>query len=243
MRLQPMRFSGILTLFIFLTVSVVHPVELTIPALEKAAVNTKDPAVFYDLGVLYAGAGDTGRAILDFRKALLLKPSDRAAADNLNRLRQSIGIPPYFSEASPIEKAVLFPFTIFSLNGGLVFGIVLFVLGSAVLSLVLSNIITLPFEGRVRIISIIAMIAGLVYITASFVRYRFTFDPKNAVILTDGALLERPDAKSLPLAEAPGGMECVVRDDNDGYVRVNTLDGHEGWVVSANVERLWEGKK
>lgn len=230
-------------LFLFFIFPAVHSADLTIPDLEKASLQAKDPALFYDLGVLYANEGNTGKAILNFKKAKLLNPSDRDISENLNRLRQTIGIPPYFSEASPIEKAVLFPFNIFSLNGGLLFGIVLFIIGSTGLSAVLSRLFHSRFSGKIRTFSIVAMIAGTVYITASFIRYQFTFDGKNAVLLSDCSLLERPDEQSSPLNEAPGGMECVVRDSNNGYVRINTLDGHEGWVVRTNVERLWEGEQ
>lgn len=217
--------------------------ELTIPDLEKSAPRSRDATLFYDLGVLYANSGNTGKAILNFKKARLLDPSDRETGENLNALRQTIGIPPYFSEGSPIEKAVLLPFSVFSLNGGLIFGLVLFIAGSLGLSFVLSQLKRFAFSGKIKIGSIVTLVIGLVYISASLIRFQFTFDPRNAVLLADCSLLERPDAESIPLSDVPGGMECVVRDINGGYARVNTLDGHEGWVIRTNVERLWEGEQ
>jgi hypothetical protein len=229
--------------FLAIMAAPAHGLDLNIPELENTAKTHKDPAVFYDLGVLYSNSGNTGKAVLNFKKALLLRQSDKDASANLNNLRQSIGIPPYYSESSPIEKAVLFPFSFFSLNGGAVFGFVLFLLGSAGLSIVLSGLFQVPRTGLIRTVSIVLLAVGAVYLVSSFIRYRFTFDPANAVVLLDSKLLERPDGDALSLADIPGGMECVVRDEMNAYFRISTLDGREGWTAGTNVERLWEGEK
>lgn len=225
----------------------IDPDPAGIHELEKASLERKDPDVFYNLGALYADSGNTGKAVLNFRKAVLLRPSDREARASLDTLRQSIGIPPYFSESSPIEKALLFPFLAFSLNASLIFGLVLFIAGSTALSLVISGLserMSVPVKKNVmRALGIGFLILGSVYILSSFIRYRFTFDPKNAVVLKDTKLLEIPESGSLTIADIPGGMECAVRDARNGYYRIGTIDGREGWIPGNEVERLWDGER
>jgi hypothetical protein len=230
-------FTVISTLFLLNTVSAqdLHQIN---------PKQNKDYRLFYNLGADSANKGDIGSAVLNFKRANILNPGDKETIDNLNKLRASIGVPPYLFDLSPLEKAVLSPFRLFSINGSVLFGGVLFILGSLGITLLFARLIPPSFQKYLILIrnSFIALFClGLIYLASSLIRYRIDFDNKLSVVTQASDLLDRPSGDAIVITAMPAGIEGVVKKETDGYCLITIIDGHEGWTLKTNITRVWEG--
>ncbi len=215
-----------------------------IPQLEKLAKLFKDDRIYYNLGILYGDAGNKGLAILNLRRANLLNPYSKDIKNQLNAYRDSIGIPPYLMDLSPLEQAVLFPFLILNINWTGFIGLLFLLTGSCGLSVILGRFTIILLENhqkQVMIFSLIFFILGIIFILSAIVRYNVTFDNKNAVLINDSILQERPEENSIKINDAAAGLECVIKKASSDYYLINTIDGHEGWINKTNLTRIWEG--
>lgn len=237
------RFTLIFLLFLSGTVFA----GPSIPDMEKTALSTKDYRLFYNLGVIYASTNDAGASILNLKRAYLLNPYDKETKRTLNKLRESIGIPSYLFDQSPLEKLILLPFSLFPINTDFVIGFILLALGSLVFSFLLSKLdipVVRPFmkyQKPARTAAIVLITLGLVYIASSVLRNNTLFDPKNAVVMNASDIKDRPDVNAIKIVSVPAGLECIIVKESLAYYLINTIDGHEGWIARTNLSRLWEG--
>jgi len=211
----------------------------TIENLEFLSKQYNDYRIFYNLGQLYWQTNNIGRGLLNIKKAALLKPSDRNITRDLNELRIIAGISPVFFETTPIEKAVLFPFSIFDINTSYIFGLTFFIIGSILLTFAFLQIYVI----RKRIQKIFAfffLVIGLVYIVSSMVRYSILFNDKSAVVGNLSTLYENYTSDSMSIGEVKEGTECVVKKDEEKFLLIQTIDGKEGWINRTNIEYLWK---
>jgi hypothetical protein len=227
---------------ILLTAPVIYPQTNTIAELEDAASKIRNENIYYNLGIEYLKQNDIGRAILNLKRAALLNPYDPDIQEALTSARETIGIPGYFFEATPLEGVLLFPFTVFNFTGMLIFGLSLFIIGSIVLSLVLSGIAGRMDKRWVRVTSIIAIITGVIYIAGLWIRYEYTFDSSSGVVLTGGVISDRPDNTAVEKKDLTPGIECRIGKELEGYYYITTIDGKEGWTAMTNIGRVWRSE-
>ncbi len=235
----------LLFLFIFFIIfsSVFAAAEdFTISNLNELSLHHHDSKIFYNLGITSLRSGDMGNAVLNLKKASVLDPGDSEIKEALNSARETLGIPLYLFELTPLEKIILFPFTLFSLNTGFFLGLILFILGSISISLYFSQI-EIPFlkfnYKYIRIFSIIVIVIGIVYLFSSVIRYSFIFDNKSAVVTAQSPLNERPAPASIKITDIMQGMECTVKKEEEGFYLIDTIDGREGWSNKTNIAFLW----
>ena len=211
-----------------------------IAELEETALTIKNEAVYFNLGIEYLNRNDIGHAVLNLKRAHLLNPYDSEIASALSAARESIGIPAYFFEASPLERVIQFPLTVFALPAMAAIGIVLFAAGSAGLSLGLARIVEMLRARVWRIVSIVLMALGAVYLAGAYVRYGAMFDPAMGVAVYSGTVADRPDATALEKKDIAAGIECRIENEIDGYYFITTIDGKEGWTALTNIARVWK---
>ncbi|MCX7821291.1 MAG: hypothetical protein N2258_06410 [Brevinematales bacterium] len=201
-----------------------------------------NPDIYYNLGVYYITKEDTAKAILNLKRAFLLSPEDKKIKSLLDRERKKLDIPIISYEPSVVEKFFSLPFTIFSINGLFLFGIILLSSGSIIISINLSKLIPnkILYDKRIFIAGIIIFIIGLVYCIASFIRYNITFNKKEAVVLTNEILYDIPSSDGIKLLELKAGTEVKITKIENEYYLVSTLSGKEGYIKTNSVERLWK---
>jgi hypothetical protein len=235
-----------------------NSIDMQINKLEFDSATSRDYRLFYNLGILYIKNNNPGKAIVNLKRANLLNPYDKQVYSVLTDSREKLGIPAYIFEGTFLEKAILFPFTMFHINATVAIGIIIFILGSIILSLVLSSIINkIPFLQntktnikKIRRVAIILLIIGAVYITAGIIRHRFVFNIDMAVVVADNntsediVLFQTPETNAKPIDTTSVGMECQIEDEREGgaggaFLRINTIDGKVGWIDSKYIERLW----
>lgn len=210
----------------------------TIENLELLSKQYNDYRIFYNLGQLYWQVDNIGKAVLNIKKAAILKPSQKNIEMDLNELRTIVGISPVFFETTPFEKVFLFPFNIFSINVAYIFGLTFFILGSILLTLFLLGIYVMPKKAQ-RIFFIFFLIIGVIYITSSIIRYFILFDNKSAVVVHLSLLYENYTPDSISIGDVKEGSECFVKKEENDFLLIQTIDGREGWINRTNLEYLW----
>jgi hypothetical protein len=209
----------------------------------ELANTIRNDRVYYNLGVIYYREGETGRAVLNFKRARLLNPYDNLNKDALNEARRVAGAPSYIFETSPIQDVLLFPFTVFSMNALVAVGIIFFLSGSIALSFVFVGTPAGEFLSRIKKIKIwcaVFIIAGMVYITASIIRHRVVFDRSQAVAVENARIFQLPEEDASVIGMLDEGIECRIESENGGFFLIRSIDNKFGWVIADNIEALWE---
>jgi tetratricopeptide (TPR) repeat protein len=213
---------------------------------EALAARHRDARIFFNLGAAYSASGNTGKAVLNLKRAALLAPSDRIASALLASEREKLGFPRHFFDSPLIESIILFPFSFAGTNVTAAIGIFLFAAGALFLAFLFSRL----WKGRFRFpegphrnrfftAGWIALAAGGVLLISSVVRESAAMNPGEAVILAESSLRVTPKDGAEILSDLPEGMECrVIRTDGSWYL-LRTVTGQEGWFPSAFVGRLW----
>lgn len=208
-------------------------------ALNSLITNHLDPDVFFDLGVVNYQNNKLGESILNFKRAYLLAPNDSEIREALFAVRESLGMPAFLYESSPLVKVFLFPFTVFNLNTMAWIGLIFTGLGMAGLGvLFISKSLDKDIQKKIKITTIIALAIGGVYLISSLIRYRVVFDMKQAVIMDDTDIYVTISQDEI-VDNVEEGMECVIIETNQDYAHIETVSGDQGWIKSDTIERVW----
>lgn len=197
---------------------------------EAAQLSPSHPELLADWGNAALGAGDVGGAILAYRRALAIDPSNTRARRNLEwlRSRESDSLRPSMGSATD----TLFFFHDWPRGRRLLFGAVAFAV--AVLLIV-------PWSGRRRrglgLLAIIPAIAWLVLTVSVVIEDRHTDD----VIVMDSVVLRAADSVGAPAAlvqPLPRGTELTVLEKRADWAKVRIAAGTVGWVPTGAVQRV-----
>jgi tetratricopeptide (TPR) repeat protein len=209
-------------------------------ALTEAGVD--DPDVRYNLGVSYARAGQHGRAIAEFERALRLRPSDAAVSQALQASRSIVGRRHAERDGeATIEAGAPFGEALFSFLSEDALALVVLAL-TLTLSALLASLFVLQGE-RARIG--VGVAAPLVLLTLLVTgggllsrRGAFAAGAPGVIVGDDVALHEGPREASSVRAQALEGerAEIIVRDGN--WARVKLGGGREGWLAAREIEAL-----
>ncbi|MCB0657602.1 MAG: SH3 domain-containing protein [Saprospiraceae bacterium] len=197
-----------------------------------------DAGLYYNLGNCYAAMHDRGRAILNYEKALRIKPYFRDARHNLMLVSQ------------PVEDviAVLPPF--FLVRWLRAAANVLTVTGWAVLTILLSwvvlamLIIYIWFQDRlsrswslplgILTLSLLLFSAGL-----GWYRNHLQNDDSVAVVMQEGSDFKyAPEENSETIHALPAGTRVELVDTIGAWYKVILTNKDEGWVEKSAVEHL-----
>lgn len=197
----------------------------------------RDPDVFFNLGTAFAQSGDYPRAILNYERALELRPTDDATSENLHNaeLRLEEGRAEAEGEAmiqrrSSIGDAIYGGFTEDALAYALLLANLCFFgcLGWAWASRERSGgvLATLIATGVILLFSALG-----IGVKAGMFR-----DGPRAVTLDDRVvLLEGPDDQAQMRGEARGGDRCEVIGADRDFVKLRMVSGLEGWAPASSV--------
>ena len=216
-----------------------------IAGLEEKAKTIQNEALYYNIGALYLEKGEIGKAVANLKRAYAMNSEDAQIREALTKARETVGVPAYLFDMTPLEKIFLFVFILFPLNVMAIIGIVFFVLGSAGLSAYFIGLWK-EFFGKWRYIrqfligSAVLLAIGVIYISGSVVRFATVFNPNQGVIDGSGQLMEIPESDGQVIATEKPGMECRINREMGEYYLVSCIDGKEGWIRKEWVIRLWK---
>ena len=191
------------------------------------------PELLADWGNAAVGAGDTGTAVLAYRRALLLEPGHDRAMRNLTTLRSSLpDWLPRPQSATAIDS-LLFWRSLLSSSGQLLLGGALFALGILLLA-------PWPGPGRRPMRSGGLACLALCAVVTTFAL--LTPNPANeAVVIADETTLHTADSRGAPAllpTPLPAGTEVTILEHRDSWTRISLADGADGWVTAASIDRI-----
>jgi tetratricopeptide (TPR) repeat protein len=197
----------------------------------------RDPDVFFNLGTAFGQSGDYPRAILNYERALELRPNDDQTQENLRNAERRLeeGRAEAEGEAtiqrrSSIGDAVYGGFT----EDALAYALLL-------ANLVFFGSLGWAWRSRTRSGGLIAtlVVAGAVLVFTGLgisVKAGAFRDGPRAVALDDRVVLrEGPDAHAQARGEARGGDRAEVVDADRDFVKLRVVSGLEGWTPAGAV--------
>ncbi len=194
------------------------------------------PSLLMDLGNAYMMTSDTGRAILAYRRALKLDPSNSAVKDNLEYARSLVMDKlPKRSLIDSIVATVFFwhylPYDVRLACFAAIYAA--FWLTLAVMAFRQSR--------KLRWTRNAALLLSLAF-TASLIVSETGLDAKtNAVIVAEKALARKGPSNIYAVAFTTplhSGTECRVLEKKDDWARVKLANGDECWLPLNSVEEI-----
>lgn len=201
---------------------------------------------YYRAGVAYNDVEQRGKAIVNYRRALLLAPDYSEARHNLRLVEEARMNMPTMEYPIVRRWADVCAYAI-SMNGWLVASIVLIV-GSIVTCLVF----VLGHSRRVRRGSFYAMLALIVLwgCTLLMILHRRHYDQQTDVAVLCGVkaplyALEDDPSVATPMMELYDGAEmCIdVEDRGQAYLAVILPDGISGQIARTAIEKVVSAQK
>ncbi len=177
-------------------------------------------SLFYNLGNALAAAGDTGRAVLNYERALRLAPGDQDVRSNLRQVRSNAGL---YLEKHPLHRRIV----------GLLGADQWALIAGGCLALLALCLLLPLLSGRIpaapaRWIAL-ACLAGLALaLPAAVSAYR---DWNDGVVISDRArLLISPFASAASTGTIAAGRLVHPERVHGDYLLVTDETGRSGWL-------------
>ncbi len=194
------------------------------------------PRVWINAGAASYRAGDIGRAVLYYQRALKLEPNNAVARQSLSAISPASN---RMEESSFLGEVMA---TVFQRTSP-----VLWVLMGQLLWLLLCFGIYRLFRSSNRderghwwAVSGWSAVLLLICVLSGYANYRVQIDSNEAVVVATRAITySEPSRESAQVLEIPAGTVVrLVDTERRGFVRVRLADGTDGFVNTADLERI-----
>ncbi len=203
------------------------------------AQGVNDSTVFYNLGNAYYGLGDTGRAILNYQRALQLAPRDPDIQANLALARNQAQDP--FENTAPGPLAILARVTSAWLNlDETAFILLALWFLTSILLLVWRQMTVTRQRRLVGLIAVVlflfTMIGGLSLGSRLFTTYR---QPEGVIVAKTIAVSDEPGSEPAAGLALPGGTSVNLTEVRGDWAHLTTPgNAQKGWVPVNAVETI-----
>lgn len=197
----------------------------------------RDPDVYFNLGTAYARAGAYPRAILNYERALELRPNDDKAQENLRaaekvleEARAEAEGEAVIQRSSSLSEALYSRFP----ENALAYALI-------VANLAFFGCLALSWMRRrraerllaVAIVSAMVLVFSAVGLAAKSGVFR---DGLRVIVVEDRVpLREGPNAEARVLADARGGDRAEVTATDGDFVKLHVVSGSRGWADASTV--------
>ncbi len=209
------------------------PTEL----LQKDSDGLRNANLYYNIGVGYYRAGQTGKAMLYFLRALNLDSSHRQARANIDFIQSLF---PQDQQPPPrpfLAQVIYSVYDFFSLNR-----LALAVLILALLvTLCLHWLFHYPPERERDFPALVLLILGLIFLgfgSTLFFKYNRYKHNTRAVVMGESARVYASRDGVKPLYELPEGYVVNLKVNGSQRSQVILADGSGCWVETARLERV-----
>jgi len=196
---------------------------------EKAGYS---PSVLFNLANSYALAGNTGKAILNYQRALRLSPSDSDISGNLELVKKENGLFP--KEPSQLERF----FRLLNLNQWAALIPVCLVLLTFFLA---ANMLYSFSRQMVTSVTSICLLLLLLASAGTLDRYRY-FNP-SVVISADAKLFLSPFDSSASIGALQEGRLVYPRKSHGAFSYVTDETDRKGWIPTSQIEAVCQPEK
>jgi hypothetical protein len=196
----------------------------------------KNSALFNNLATAYMMNGETGKAVLYYKRALRLSPRDRLVRENLKRAadtrKDRIAGP---ETTAPFGK-FLTHYSSITLNEHAAILLFLFTL-LGITILFARSTHTKGQPARQSRLQVIIGVAALMQILLLSTKTIYMSNIKEGVVLGETVTVRsEPNIDSEKVFEIHSGMECLVLNQEKGYIEIQLSTGWKGWVSHQHIE-------
>lgn len=196
------------------------------------------PEIYYNLGNAYYKADETGRAILNYERALRLAPNYADAKHNLElaQLKVLDNVPAI--ETFFLMKWIENLIKLFSSNTWIYISVSLFVV-----AIILAFLFVFGNSHNLRKFSFYISLVLLVFTVATFafsgVRKGQMLNHRDAIIMSAAITVKSsPDQSGTDLFQLHEGTKVLVNSTLGEWVEIKLGNGNVGWVQASAVERI-----
>jgi len=204
------------------------------------ATGHRNGGLEYNVANAWFLAGDMGRAILHYRRALQLRPGDPQFEANLATARSRREDQIEAGSGRAVLETLFFWHGALSLPTKRGVGIAAYVLAFGLLGL-LSLRPQLRSLRTVQISAFALLVIASALIVSAWVEAAHDADRQDAVLVADVMPLRKGDGFGYPPRfENPlhAGAEILVLEERGDWVRVALPDGKDGWLPITAIERI-----
>ena len=194
-------------------------------------------SLYYNLGNAYYKAGEIGKAILNYERALRIDANDEDTKANLDFVQSKI-VDKIPQDEIPFYKRWWNAFTgLFSKDSWGIIGIVAFVV-------MLTAMFCFYFRNDMRKLSLtVAIICLLFTVIANLSAYSINVvnDTPEAVIMDEMVFIKSsPEDSGTELTKVHEGMKVKIIDEIKDWMKIEANNGNRvvGWVKTKSLERI-----
>lgn len=194
--------------------------------------------LYYNLGNSYYRLEELGLAILNYERALRLKPNDRDTRENLNlansKTQDQIASLPQFFVARWYQQMVQW----FTPKGWRIAVLILLaLLGACVATFFLSrqyNLRKATLLGTICVTLLMALAIGCSCSAAKAYR-----EHRSAIVVKPLIVVKAaPETNSVDKLMLHEGAKVNTSEEMGGWVRIHLADGNNGWVEQSDIESI-----
>lgn len=195
----------------------------------QALSSGQTASLHYNLGNTYFKLNEPGSAILHYKKALALDPTNPDFQANLRFVKSTLGLPSTkHSFTGNIAKHL-------SLNGWTILAAI--TLWATILTFTLPVLFLVPKPGYIRGLGFLTL---SLFMISSLCLYSLRNSTSQGIILTqDSPLKVSPTQESEVRAYLPAGITATAEKEYTGHLFISA-DGKQGWVSRLNFGYIWD---
>lgn len=193
--------------------------------------------LYYNIGNAFFKIGKIGYAILSYKKAQKLIPSDSDLKSNLSfaqSLTEDSSLQPQLGNR--LAQFIKIPFREFNLNTVAIMLVTFYLM---LIAMIIAGLINSVFRRRATFFFYILLILFLITLAAFSVRYYDEEAMRHGIVVAKEAECKyEPIDKSTTYFTLKEGQEAVILKTRNGWRRIKRIDGKLGWVKSDAVEEI-----
>lgn len=203
-----------------------------------SSVTANNAALFYNRANAHFQNNDIGKAILDYNRALRIRPRDKEIRANLEYARLSRTDKTETIKNSTALRLAENLFTKISMNEHAAISLLFF----TILAGILFGLIRYPpsaSRSRLKSMMVITAAALIIQVTVTGIKtYSESIEKLGVVTVKAAAALSSPARGSRKVFELHDGAEVTLGRSESGYIQVELPTGWTGWLPTNAITAL-----
>jgi tetratricopeptide (TPR) repeat protein len=200
-----------------------------------AAAGIRDGAVHYNMGQAYFAVQDTGRALLEYRRAQQIAPRDAEINLALAHIRASRA-DIQGDDAAVVDSLAALTIPLLTLEE---LGWLTFVLWTAYFILAGFYVVRAEWRSVIRMVLFVSSVLLLFAFALCFSRMcAGVFRPAAVVTAVATPIMSGPGEDYLEIYELHAAAEIRILEDRGDWAHFVQPDGREGWIQSDQYEKV-----
>jgi len=205
---------------------------------ELLSDNMESATIYYNLGNCYYKQGEVAKAILNYERALVLRPGDSDAKYNL-----------IMAQKSTVDNIKVLPelflvrwynafVTAFTVDQWAYLSVFLFI-GFLVMTALFFHATSISLKKSWFYLGVIMLMVAVLAVFIASKQYHRVTDRDNGIIMTPSVIVRgAPDDSGTELFVIHEGLKVQIIGALGEWYNVRLADGNEGWIVKTDLEKI-----